>query len=264
MKFLLVLPCLALAGTTLASPFNLLSNGSFEEGDFGLGLTQVPGWQVLYHNVDINGLSFDQGLMAAAPGQGLKYCELVGTPPGDVGGPGASAISQPVATTPGSWYAVTGWVTRHPGLGENAAAMTVAVEGSLLEKIVASAPAGSWRRFRTMFRADGPSSLVTFADATGLYDSGGANVDGLSVSPFVILKSAGPVGHKVLIGEAPAGASFRLVAADGSESELRSFPVTANAAGRWTLPVGLPAGTSRVLLYTAGSSDPEDFVNVGA
>src|SRR5512137_2526470 len=58
---------------------NLLTNGSFENGPIGLGLTALPGWEVAAGTVDVIGESSADPYIQQAPGQGHQSLELAGT-----------------------------------------------------------------------------------------------------------------------------------------------------------------------------------------
>jgi hypothetical protein len=167
-----------LSGVAFAAGPNLLQNGSFENGNFGLGLTSTPGWTVPYGTIDIMGPTFQQSGGDIAPGEGIRYAELVGTP-------GTSAIEQSIATTVGQTYLVSGLLSRHLGIAGGTAKMQVRINGSLLQEFQNNAPISNasfnWQSFSTTFVASTSLTTIRFADNTNLYAFGGASVDGLKV-----------------------------------------------------------------------------------
>jgi choice-of-anchor C domain-containing protein len=179
-KFLAAAAVSSLFAVTPASAaVNILSNGSFEAPDigeqwyvnYGTGLT-IPGWNVLYNNVDIVNTLVGWGSAAA---NGKQALDLVGY--GSTG-----AISQAFSTIAGQVYTLSFAYGNNPSsTSEAAAAFSIFGGSTLLSSSVASSNGLGWSTYSGTFLANSATTILTFNNTIG-GNNGGLLLDAVSVS----------------------------------------------------------------------------------
>jgi len=161
----------------LAQSFNLIINGSFEQGskpgiDLPLvpGSRDIPGWQIL-GPVDYIGTFW-------VSSDGARSVDLDGTP-----GPGA--IAQSFATQPGKNYEVAFDMAANTDGPPKIKRMNVIVAGTTREfdfdMTGHSKSAMGWQRKSFVFRAIAASSTIEFISLSRRGNWNGAGIDNVSV-----------------------------------------------------------------------------------
>ena len=161
--------------------------GGLDEGQPGLGLTELPAWTVWQGNVDvIPGSSSNSLGVWHQAADGANSLELMGTP-------GVGGIAQAVPTVTGKKYQLSGWIAHHPGISQAGVWVWIAdqwVPTPLYHSGQASQSNMNWQRFNIEFIAKSDSTVIGFIDRNlDSYEYGGAMLDGLSVTPIATTAS---------------------------------------------------------------------------
>ena len=154
----------------------------------------MPGWRILKGTIDILTDSYWQ----SAPDGGNQSIDLDGTSVG--------TIEQSFATAPGRDYLFTGYVSHNPSVPYGRA--NVFLNGVFFTRLTHGIPDSNphmqWQRFTYRFRATAAATTLTLSDVTGINDTQGTVLDGLSVTlapnqnpPVVAAAPAAPTGLTV-------------------------------------------------------------------
>lgn len=166
---LLTAPLLA-----LASPINLLTNGSFEATPQAAGnwsrLSTMPGWVVGANQVEL------RNNVAGTASQGNNFVEL------DVDN--NSQISQTINTILGQWYELSFDYSNRSGVAVNSNGLgwSFGATSGLAPVLAFNASNDNqWNHFSILVQATGTSSTLNLW-ATGISDSLGTSLDNVAIS----------------------------------------------------------------------------------
>jgi hypothetical protein len=231
-------------------PPNLLVNGSFEEPDLTrsgqssrpVDAAGLPGWR-LYRGTAV---VVHRRSWQPAPGQGEQSLHMLGEP-------GSSGIlEQSVVTEPGRMYVLTGWMAHHPNVSEGR--VNLYANGDLLTQLLHSSahfgtpsPADMrWQPFRVSFRATGETTTLQFVDGTGISETEGAVLDGLTLAPAgEPPPGPGPVAPGGLAARALSPTQINLAWVDNSADETGFEIERRTGTGDWTRLAIVAANVTR-------------------
>jgi choice-of-anchor C domain-containing protein len=165
-----------------STPGNLLVNSSFEAPsdngstyiEYGGGSTAIPGWTVGGDSVDVTSTSYWQA------DDGTQSVDLAGSGPG--------SVSQTVATTAGATYTLSWALAGNTNCGSSVKTMDVDWNGTVVDAPTfdttntTNADMGYVQEQVTV-TATGPSSTLTFSDATAGDTLCGPVLDNVSLVP---------------------------------------------------------------------------------
>jgi len=147
------------------TPGNLVVNGGFElpsDGsstyiEYAGGSTAIPGWTVGGNSVDVTSTSYWEA------DQGTQSLDLAGSAPG--------SVTQTVATTPGATYTLSWALAGNTNCGASVKTMDVGWNGTVVDAPTFDTTGHSNSSMgyvdeQVTVTATGPSSQITFADAT--------------------------------------------------------------------------------------------------
>ncbi|MFH7045082.1 DUF642 domain-containing protein [Paucibacter sp. JuS9] len=174
MKKLLAAALLTAPLLALASPVNLLSNGSFEATPQAAGTwsrqSTLPGWVVAANQAEL------RNDVAGKASQGVNYLEL------DVDN--NSLISQTISTLLGQWYELSFDYSNRSGVAVSSNGLGWSFGGaSGLAPVLAynGSSGNQWSHFSILVQATGTSSTLSLW-ATGTSDSLGSSLDNVSLN----------------------------------------------------------------------------------
>lgn len=174
MKKLLAAALLTAPLLALASPINLLTNGSFEATPQAAGswsrLSTMPGWVVGANQVEL------RNNLAGTASQGSNYVEL------DVDN--NSQISQTINTILGQWYELSFDYSNRSGVAVNSNGLGWsfgATSGLAPVQAFNASNDNQWNHFSILVQATGSSSTLNLW-ATGISDSLGSSLDNVAIS----------------------------------------------------------------------------------
>ena len=154
---------LCLAAWPASADVNLLTNGSFEDGNYtggvfvplGAGATNITGWSIGGHSIDWIG-SYWQ------PQDGARSLDLNGT--------GAGSVSQTFATTAGQQYKVSFWMSANFDGGPSLKTIQVDVNDNTqtFSYTGGSTSSGNmfWEQASFIFVANSSTETLTFLSTT--------------------------------------------------------------------------------------------------
>ena len=163
---------------------NLLVNGDFSQpaipfgGPLWMTLTNLPGWQIVYGNVDIMSAANCQ----PSPGA-YQTLDLVGNTR-------TTTIRQTFPTNPGQMYTFSGYMSNGGSTADDVnmtdhGSANVFLNGALFVKLFTSANGKqtnmNWQPFSYSFIAALPSTTLTITDTTNEWQYSGIILGSLSV-----------------------------------------------------------------------------------
>ncbi|MCX2863441.1 DUF642 domain-containing protein [Paucibacter sp. PLA-PC-4] len=176
MRKALIAALLASPLLALASPVNLVNNGSFETEVKSNGqwsnYSSLTGWNAGARGVEL------RNNVAGSALDGSNFVELDTT--------GNSWISQTIATVAGQWYALEFAYSNRAGVAaaSNGLAWSFGDASGIADPQAQISGSHQWQAFSTLVQASGSSMVLRF-DALGSSDSLGSSLDRVSVTSAV-------------------------------------------------------------------------------